>query len=149
MRLFELFDQIYPIRITEKNETQWEGRFKTQDGESYMVDIWKRSNGGAEVVFSLFDDDGYWTERATGTGDAYRVFASVVEFMKEYVAEEKPSFLKFSADASEPSRVRLYKTMLGRLLPKGWTVSETRLTGAMGSNYAVFKISMETADAAE
>lgn len=57
----------------------------------------------------------------TGTGDAVRVFSTVVAVLRACVATAHPMRVTFSAH--EPSRVRLYRTFMQqrhRYLP-GWT----------------------------
>lgn len=44
----------------------------------------------------------------TGTGNAFIVFSTVGKILKEWILKEHPRLFVFSADAKEPSRVKLY-----------------------------------------
>jgi 4'-phosphopantetheinyl transferase EntD len=49
----------------------------------------------------------------TGSGDAERVFATVINAIKIFVDKVKPKFIVFSA--KEPSRQSLYKALANRV----------------------------------
>jgi len=49
----------------------------------------------------------------TGLGDAFRVMATAVDFLKYVIAEDRPVMITFTAD--EPSRQSLYARMLRRV----------------------------------
>lgn len=71
-----------------------------------------------EVSFDLIRN-GKSTQSITGTGDAARVFATVIYGIKKWLHDVQPH--SFSLSAREPSRVKLYDRML-RMLPKQWVV---------------------------
>lgn len=52
----------------------------------------------------------------TGTGNSAEVFSTVVDIMRDFMHRNK-DIDKITMSAKEPSRQRLYKTMIARLLP--------------------------------
>lgn len=50
----------------------------------------------------------------TGTGDAFRVFATILEFVKELVDEKKPQILSIKSKTEEQSRSELYGKLAKR-----------------------------------
>jgi len=51
----------------------------------------------------------------TGLGDAFRVMATAVDFLKYVIAEDRPVMITFTAEDDEPSRQSLYARMLRRV----------------------------------
>ena len=104
-------------------------RFITDDKSE--VDVLFKEN-------EISDDESVWTvnferngdTRATGEGDAMRIFATVIEVIKDFVKKEKPQEMVFSAEKPawrmnlhhmDPkrskemgSREKLYKRMVQR-----------------------------------
>lgn len=70
-----------------------------------------------------------------GTGAAAEVFGSVVNAIFDYIKKKRPSMLYFQA--VEPNRIRLYKSMINRLLKKlpGWNAEQA---GSRGAHFAVY-----------
>jgi len=87
--------------------------FATEDNILYRVIF--QGKDLVEVVFypEVENDEGDTkpTTELTGTGNSRKVFGTVVKIMQEYVASYKPKALYFTADSSEPSRVKLYNRM--------------------------------------
>ena len=121
--LTEAFDKPYKF----KKQTLYKGfivyRFFTDDGSD------------VDVLFNeqeISDDESYWSvafERkgetgVTGEGDAMRIFATVIEVLKDFTKKEKPQELAFSADkpawavdagkGQKGSREKLYKKLVQR-----------------------------------
>jgi hypothetical protein len=90
--------------------------FATEDNILYKV-IFAGTNL-VEVVFypELEDEEGVTKPKTelTGTGNSRKVFGTVVKIVQEYVASYKPKALYFTADSSEPSRVKLYNRMISQ-----------------------------------
>jgi hypothetical protein len=92
--------------------------FETEDGIKYKVFF-----GGkdlVEVSFSAIMPGETNTFRPdkttlTGTGNSRKVFGTVVKIVKEYLEQHKPNALFFSADSSEPSRIKLYNTLISQV----------------------------------
>lgn len=70
-----------------------------------------------------------------GTGAAAEVFGSVVNAIFDYIKKTRPSMLYFQA--VEPNRIRLYKSMINRLIKKlpGWNAEQA---GPRGAHFAVY-----------
>ncbi len=79
-----------------------------------------------EVAFKDDQADTYSSGfKITGKGDAYRIFSAVLECLRRLDGDVNPSIITFSADSTEPSRVRLYRTMIRRLAaPLGFDYDE-------------------------
>ena len=76
-------------------------------------------NSPIEVIFNMINNEGDPSIGIENTGDARRVFATVIDIIKKYTSMNKPIEIEFSA--KEPSRVRLYDAFIRRLdreLPK-------------------------------
>lgn len=92
--------------------------FTTENNLHYVTTInWFRSKGdpdmGVEVMFYMIGEHGIEQTDIQNTGDARRVFATVIDIVKNYVAENKPKEIVFTA--AEPSRIRLYDAFVKRL----------------------------------
>lgn len=122
MLLNELFDDTYPTTIQKKTEragAMWLATFSPSDGRTFHIEVNPAEDDGAVIAFfEVKDGDEVWA--ATGAGDAYRVFATVMDVMRKYAVENDPTFIGFSAENSEPVRVALYKRMVRTLCPKGY-----------------------------
>ena len=76
-------------------------------------------NSPIEVIFNMINNEGDPSIGIENTGDARRVFATVIDIIKKYTSMNKPIEIVFSA--KEPSRIRLYDAFIRRLdreLPK-------------------------------
>ena len=91
-------------------------KFTTDSGLKYEVDMVNHGQGlGWELSFNI-DVNNLRTLgkrvvdmfKLSGTGDQFRVFATVQDILKDFITRKKPNMIKF--DASEPSRQRLYST---------------------------------------
>jgi len=104
----ELLNTDYPITWNRDR-----AHFKTANGRPGVVafDADTPSPGDyslVDVEFSIQDEFG-----VTGQGDAKAILATAANAIKEYIANNSPDFITFSAD--EPSRRKLYSRMAGRL----------------------------------
>lgn len=97
-----------------------------------------RAVGGAEVrewnrnVFrqlrGAFDSfELSFTDRDRGVGitgaarqETFRIFATIVHFALSFFKKARPGLVRFAADTSEPSRVRLYQALVRRLVSGGY-----------------------------
>ena len=93
--------------------------FKTESGLEYEVQIGRSGRGGKltskdwEISFNI--DFNYLEKlgkhvrdafKLSGTGNQFRVFATVQDIMKDFIIKKKPDLIEFSA--AEPGRRRLY-----------------------------------------
>ena len=136
MYLFELANNPYPFKIWRSSDDLDTYKFITKDRITYTVSI---SFNGAyekwiEIDFAASVSPTYSTLKATGTGDAYRVFSTVnailQEFFKSYpFTHNKFKFIEMRADTDEPSRIKLYDRMLTRLQIPGYTFDGSHYAG--------------------
>ena len=128
-QLDEAFDKPYSFRKDKLYKGYFVYRFTTDDKSE--IDVLFKEN-------EISDDESYWVvsferdgrQDATGGGDAMRIFATVIEVLKDFTKKEKPQELAFSAEKpaeriSLPhdhpnrskemgSREKLYKKLLQR-----------------------------------
>ena len=67
-----------------------------------------------DIMFKMWRNPG--GEAGTGitnTGDSFQVFSAVVNIIQEYITKHNPQQIMFAA--AEPSRVKLYKRLAGKL----------------------------------
>ena len=93
-------------------------KFTTKPGLQYKVYMVSRNRRGWELTFNI--DFNYIRDKLgrsvdaafkiSGTGDQFRVFATVQDIVKDFITKKKPNAIEFSA--SEPSRQRLYSTFI-------------------------------------
>ena len=84
--------------------------FDTEDGQEYKVEIDKVDND-VIVAFSARGQGDEHKTGITGTGNSRKIFGTVIKIVKDYIRKSNPEIIAFSADNSEPSRVRLYKML--------------------------------------
>jgi len=80
----------------------------------------------------------------TGTGDAFRVFATMFEFIKYIVKQANPDILSIKSKSVEPSRVKLYDTHTRRYASTlGYEVVKS-VTGSDLTRIELRKVDMKT-----
>jgi hypothetical protein len=88
--------------------------FETEDGVEYKV--YFSGNNLVEVAFNASTDGGdTWKTTMIGTGNASKVFGTVIKIIQEYVAVQQPKALYFTADKDERGRVSLYKRLASQV----------------------------------
>ena len=103
----------YSYQQVEKSRWRSMYAFETDKGLTYDVTIRHGVVTFCQVKF-MPEHDAYWRSMdITNTGDARRVFATVIDIVKKYVSIHKPDSILFTAD--EPSRIRLYNAFIKRL----------------------------------
>ena len=121
--LSEAFDKPYRFRKKELFKGYIVYKFTPDDGSD--VDVFFKEN-------EISDEESVWFvtfERnlemgVTGEGDAMRIFATVIDVLKDFTKKEKPQEIAFSADkpawavdagkGQKGSREKLYKKMVQR-----------------------------------
>ena len=131
MKLCEVFDSKTDWKWTTKSSTYWEARMKINEHEykfdieliydDTLTDHYKIENpleNSWAVQFILLKTGNEYvrSHSITGTGNELQVFTSVLEMIHEFVNEQHPTALVFSA--SQPSRIKLYDKMVSRLSQK-------------------------------
>lgn len=101
----------YPYELINYEGGDFKYGFKTELDLSYVVGINENPHKTAYVAFWIHPG----RVGIENTGDARRVFATVIDIVKKYAAAKKPKTIVFTADADEPSRRRLYDAFLNRI----------------------------------
>jgi hypothetical protein len=99
----------------------FEYRFTTDSGIEYIVGLGRLGEKATltskdwDLYFSISENsmkelgkDDSDTFKISGTGDQFRVFATVQDIVKDFIIKHDPDLIAFSA--AEPSRRRLYST---------------------------------------
>ncbi len=107
--LNEAFDKPYKWEVSDLNKYQDTYGFLSDNGKYYVVSIVK---GEDHNLLTFETEQGEMA--MTGKGDAFKVFATVLDIVKKN-KHIKSRPLEFEAAKSEPSRVRLYHRMAKQL----------------------------------
>lgn len=136
MLVFELADRPYPVKKVYDGDEEEIYTFVTDHGQEYKIAFVL----DADIDYSIGDNpplDNHKvtvefantshhpkmsTMSATGTGDAFRVFATVAHTTKQYV-KKIPNVVEvnFSGATKEPARIKLYDSLakvISRYLPE-------------------------------
>lgn len=122
-KLSEVFDRPYPFSLSRSGARKRNYRFKTDAGLEYVVSIELEDEAYWQVDFKQLGGPSGSKVGITGSGDAIRVFATVIEIIRDWVGRENPSLFYFSSVSNEPSRTRLYNTMINSLSLPGYRKS--------------------------
>jgi hypothetical protein len=118
----EAFDKPYRWSKSQEDDTWSKYHAMTDAGDKLKVVFEKWSTG---IVNIVFDIDG--AVGITGEGDAFRVMATVLDIIKDYVVNNEPESLRFTANKEEyfgqsskeiQSREKLYNKMIDRFASK-------------------------------
>ena len=104
--------------------------FTTRVGDIYTIDFYESYTDDDNTIFDITfsrnkDKDSDIDMSITGTGDSFRVFATVKEVIKDFLnyIKKRDDFKAIMYSAKEKSRIRLYDTLSKKL------VNDTYLTG--------------------
>lgn len=120
--LSETFNQPYPITGPSDNGAgNISYTFKSDvKGRPFEVDFLIM---GREPRAYLTFHDHAGSHSVTNQGDAFRIFATVIECIKNFTASYPyVKKLQFSSETKEPSRVKLYNRMAAMMPRLGWEV---------------------------
>lgn len=139
----ELFDQSYSYKWTEQSNDLWSGRFKLDGpGKPNSIEVFM---GRRNLPDDPDDPDAQtweieflrnYTMAVTGEGDEFKIFATVIKMISEFLNIVEPETALFSADknltpipnSNKQSRVKLYTTLVDKFASKmgyQYTTSET------------------------
>ena len=138
--LTEAFDKPYKFTKRELFKGYIVYRFFTDDKSD--VDVLFKENEISDdetVWYVTFERKGEMS--VTGEGDAMRIFATVIDIIKDFTKKEKPQELAFSADkpawlvdagkGQKGSREKLYKKLVQRYAGRmGYKYSSTSSSSA-------------------
>ena len=111
----EAFNQPYPVKLNKSEDGDYDALVKLPDGTS--MDIKFNNHGG------VWDMEFYrgQSQDVTGEGDAYRIFATMLSAVKQFINTENPRIVSFQAtkdvdpnDANPESRAKLYDRMVDK-----------------------------------
>ena len=111
----ELTNTSYPYRkvtdLEDKGIKIWE--FNTKDGSNYLVRFSTGIYDNYETTNIMFvRDDPNAVIRTvahlTNTGDSLKILSTIKHILTEFLKENSPDVIKFSASRDEPSRMKLY-----------------------------------------
>jgi hypothetical protein len=133
MKLFELFDKNEPFEWTEQSSSRWQAQFFIEDfiyevnfdfqkTKLFNKDFWL-------IEFRLVNktdpnNDGYGIE---DTGNANLVFGTVLKIIFDFIKHAQPKMIKF--EAKEPSRKKLYTTLVKKLASPKWKIKSFEIQG--------------------
>jgi hypothetical protein len=106
----EALDSSYDYRGSKQNPGN-DFYFETEDGQEYKVEFDNVWGDDVNVAFSARGQGDEHKTGITGTGNSRKVFGTVIKIVKDYIRKSNPEIIAFSANNSEPSRVRLYKML--------------------------------------
>jgi len=113
------------------NPYKWEFEAENSSNDYFMYKFTTKL--GVPYRVKLYSQDQYWelsfnidfnylrkldksvdtAFKISGTGDQFRIFATIQDIIKDFITKKNPNVIQFDAfDADEPSRRRLYSTFI-------------------------------------
>jgi hypothetical protein len=114
MAMTEALDSSYPYRNSKQNPGK-DFYFDTEDGQEYKVEFDSIWGDDVSVAFSARGQGDEHKTGITGTGNSRKIFGTVIKIVKDYIRKANPEIIAFSANNSEPSRVRLYNMLASQV----------------------------------
>ena len=142
----EAFDQPYDIRWSKGDHGDYDAYAELDDGTGLEIAFLDQQHNSWMVDF--FRDN---STEITGEGDAYRVFATVLTAIREFIVKQKPDKLNFSAEKQDDprgSRASLYDRMIQRYI-SGTGYALTRQDYPDGATYTLTRTQQDVAEDAE
>ncbi|MCK9369748.1 hypothetical protein M0R04_07580 [Candidatus Dojkabacteria bacterium] len=125
MLLNEIFNIPYKWTWNYKDSSHFEAVFLSDSGIKYSVKGAAVRAGCGQRWVIAFSQVDYKNNQdvydITNTGDAYKVFGTVVEVLSAFIEEQSPSAITFVG--KEANRMQLYKRMVRNMLPS-WKISD-------------------------
>lgn len=139
MRLSEVFASSGLLPYTwgrppsDYSLTGW-AHFSTASGVKYEVDfarpMGKRNEISVELMFVAKQPGQHGSVDIINTNESVSVISTVVAITREFIAAVPIEALYFSAEQSEPSRIKLYDRLARTLMPD-WTLQKTHHSTAI------------------
>jgi hypothetical protein len=114
MAMTEALDSSYPYRNSKQNPGK-DFYFDTEDGQEYKVEFDSIWGDDVTVSFAARGQGDEHKIGLTGTGNSRKIFGTVIKIVKDYITKANPEIIVFSANNSEPSRVRLYNMLASQV----------------------------------
>ena len=128
MKLSEVFDSPEKIKWGKKGNSDM-GNFTIEDNE---YEIWMnplRDGKTWSIEFVQVANDSFARHGKTGitgAGNEVKLFSTVIAGIKQWVKKNKPEVIEFTA--SEPSRKKLYNSLIKRLSKEiGYKIPDNEL----------------------
>ena len=119
----EAFDRPYDIQWSQGDHGDYDAYTELDDGTGLEIAFLDQQHNSWMVDF--FRDN---STEITGEGDAYRVFATVLTAIREFIIKQKPAKINFSAEKQDDprgSRASLYDRMIQRYITgTGYTLTK-------------------------
>ena len=77
------------------------------------------------AIWNFWVDD---NQKITGKGDAFRVFATAIAALRQFVQSKKPDIVAFMGDDGDPSRIKMYDRLVPWLISQGGLASYDDIT---------------------
>ena len=121
----ESFDKPYKFEVYNKSALDRQYNFETNNDMYYITSMLKTKSKNQKFTLIAFET-AHGEMNMTGTGDAFRVLASVIQAAKNESKKFKDAdYVEFAAAGSEPSRQKLY-TRFTKILKKMHNFKYTR-----------------------
>ena len=104
---FVIGENLYIVSMTEQEDLE------LFDPDETFDNFW-------HVDFEVDSAGQGLTHSATGTGNAFTVFSTVLNIINIAIKEHNITSLYFTASRDEPSRIKLYNSMAKQFMKKGW-----------------------------
>lgn len=114
MAMTEALDSSYEYRNSKQNPGN-AFYFDTEDGQEYKVEFDSIWGDDVTVSFAARGQGDEHKIGLTGTGNSRKIFGTVIKIVKDYIRKANPEIIVFSANNSEPSRVRLYNMLASQV----------------------------------
>jgi len=162
VRVWESFDQPYPVKFEHSEYGDVDALTRLPDG-TYLSIMFNQESGHDGNHPSHYSVEFYRnsSQEVTGEGDAYKVFATVIEAIRRFVIKMKPDSISFSAskepevDMARPganvnpeSRAKLYNRLVQRYAgAMGYSVKQQEGNGKV--TYTLRQIKQGVAENAD
>jgi hypothetical protein len=112
--ILEAFDSPYEYEKIADAHDLISFKFASADGSNVYIDATSRTRDGSWLItFDREDKKGNLNSRLTGQGDAYRIYATVLSALRDFVKSKNPEKVSFTADKNfTNSRERLYDRLV-------------------------------------
>ena len=128
MLLFELFTTVYPYAIETNTENKWIAKFWDPKELVPVRFVAIPTHGKGSDQWNVGFARGRETS-ATGQGNAYKIFSTVIAVFKKFLQDQQPAFVTFTAD--EVNRQSLYKKMIAQMANEvGYALADDYDTGS-------------------
>ena len=147
MLVLEILDAPYSWTETKNRDEdivgfiEYQAKFNAGDRQ-IVVDIDRVPRSGSHWELGFGERSPKSTGmslKITGSGDEFRVFATVVEIARQFMEKYDVDSLSFTAEKSEGRRAQLYQRMVSRLARGKWEQSSDHKASDYRSYFTISK----------